>query len=51
MADYFDIDATLMRLLWVVAGLLGHVVVVIAYFVLWAVMPFQDDSRKEIING
>jgi len=50
MAEYFDIDPTLMRLLWVVAGLLGHVGVVIAYLVLWAIMPEQEKPRGEIIT-
>jgi len=50
MAEYFDIDATLMRLLWVLGAVLGHVGVVIAYLVLWAIMPQQEEPRGEIIT-
>jgi phage shock protein C len=37
MAVYFGLDATLMRVLWVVAGLMGWGV--LAYVILWIVLP------------
>ena len=37
MAVYFNMDATLVRVLWVVAALMGWGLV--AYLVLWIVLP------------
>jgi phage shock protein PspC (stress-responsive transcriptional regulator) len=37
MAAYFGMDATLIRLLWVVAGLMGWGI--LAYLILWIVLP------------
>jgi phage shock protein C len=38
-AEYFDIDITLMRLLWLLAGILTFPMGEIAYLVAWIVMP------------
>ncbi len=38
MADYFNMDATVMRLLWVFFTLLGGAGI-IAYFICWIVIP------------
>lgn len=38
VADYFDIDVTLVRILWVVVAFCGFLGV-IAYIVAWIVMP------------
>jgi len=37
MAAYFGIDPTLLRVLWVIAGMVGFGVV--AYLILWIVIP------------
>jgi phage shock protein C len=37
MAEYFGLDSTLLRVLWVVAGLM--VWGVLAYLILWIVLP------------
>jgi len=37
MAAYFGIDSTLLRVLWVIAGMVGFGVV--AYLILWIVIP------------
>ena len=41
MAEYFDVDATLVRLLWVVLSILTAAVIggVLAYLVAWVIMP------------
>jgi phage shock protein C len=36
-AAYFDVDVTLMRVLWVVAGLMGWGIIV--YLVVWVLAP------------
>jgi phage shock protein C len=41
LADYFGVDVTLVRLGVVVLGLAAHVFTLIAYLILWAVMPPQ----------
>jgi phage shock protein C len=38
-ADYFGIDATLVRVLTVIAAIFSLGTVVVAYVVAWAVMP------------
>ena len=39
IAEYFEIDSTLVRLLWVVVTLLSMGVGIIAYLIFWIVMP------------
>lgn len=47
MAVYFDMDVTLMRVLWVLAGILLFPAVPIAYLVMVFVIPEGDPvSRK-----
>jgi phage shock protein PspC (stress-responsive transcriptional regulator) len=36
-ADYFDVDVTLARVLWVVAGVMGWGILV--YLVMWILVP------------
>ena len=38
LADYFDIDPTLVRALWIIFTLLGGSGV-LAYIILWVIMP------------
>ena len=44
MAAYFDVDATLVRALWVVAALMGWGL--IAYVVLWIMLPQGPGSPR-----
>lgn len=52
MADYFGIDITLMRILWVVSFFAFiHVPIIILYIVMWAIMPTgvrQNDNTVEV---
>ena len=41
MAQYFNIDPTLMRILWLLVALPGGLSIVI-YFVLWLVIPEEN---------
>ena len=41
-ADYFDMDLTLMRLIWVGLLLIPPHIGLIAYVVSWAVLPKED---------
>ncbi|HEY6946787.1 MAG TPA: protein kinase [Candidatus Acidoferrum sp.] len=43
MADYFDMDATLVRVIWVVVAF-GLGVGLIAYLILWMVLPLAPSS-------
>ena len=40
-AEYFDVDVTLVRVIWLISAFLGAGLSVIAYFVAWIVMPEQ----------
>ncbi|MBU2601846.1 MAG: PspC domain-containing protein [Actinobacteria bacterium] len=43
LAEYFDIDATIMRLIWVVAVLMPgpNLIIIAAYLVLCLLMPLK----------
>jgi len=43
-AHYFDLDVTLMRILWVLLTLLSGGVVLLVYVVAWILMPESEDS-------
>ena len=43
LAEYFDLDVTLMRVLWVVVSLMGPPLF-LGYMILWIVMP-EEPSR------
>ncbi|MDO9535947.1 MAG: PspC domain-containing protein [Bacillota bacterium] len=49
LAEYFDVDVVLVRLLWVVAGFAGGGI--LAYIIAWIVIPERDSivNRKENI--
>jgi phage shock protein C len=42
MAEYFDLDPSLVRLLWVVAALVSHGLAVPVYILLWFLLPRDD---------
>jgi phage shock protein C len=44
IADYVDIDPTVMRVLFVVAFFLGFGTIIPVYIVLWLIMPESDEA-------
>ncbi|MFI5266012.1 MAG: PspC domain-containing protein [Chloroflexota bacterium] len=44
LAEYFDVDPTLMRLMWVVATVVTAGLFVAVYFVMWVIMPLDTDQ-------
>ncbi len=49
LAEYFDIDVTLLRVIFV-ALFFVPVPVVIAYLVLWVVMPLKNENSLTTLN-
>jgi len=47
LAEYFNVDVTVVRLLWVVITLFGGAGL-LAYLILWLVVPPEPDSRDAI---
>jgi len=47
LAEYFDVDPTLMRLMWVVATVITAGLFVAVYFVMWVIMPFDSDAPAD----
>ena len=39
IAEYFDIDSTVVRLIWILAALLSLGLGIIAYIIAWIVIP------------
>lgn len=52
LSEYFDIDSTIIRLLFVI-GFFSPVPTVLIYIVLWIIMPVQPKpvQEVEIITG
>jgi phage shock protein PspC (stress-responsive transcriptional regulator) len=46
LADYFDIDVTLVRVLFVVLALASGGVVAVAYVILWLVAPVTTHPTR-----
>ena len=44
LAEYFDVDPTLMRLMWVVGTVVTAGLFVAVYFVMWVIMPLDSDQ-------
>jgi phage shock protein C len=42
-AEYFDVDITLVRLLWLLAGILTFPLGEVAYLIAWIVMPEEPE--------
>ncbi len=38
-AEYFDVDVTLIRVIWVLVALLGFPLGIIGYIIAWIIMP------------
>jgi phage shock protein PspC (stress-responsive transcriptional regulator) len=53
LAEYFDIDPTLVRVLWVVALFVGPLGfgAVLAYLVLWVIMPAPQGDAPAVPSG
>ncbi len=48
LGKYFDVDPTIIRLLWVVIFLMGGSGILI-YIIFWIVLP-EEDTLKEVKN-
>ena len=52
LADYFGIDTTLMRILWIASFFFFiYVPIIVFYIILWAIMPKgvrQNDNAVEV---
>ena len=49
LGDYFDVDFTLVRLIFVALGLLTAIFpMVIFYIVAWIVIPLGDENKSKI---
>jgi phage shock protein PspC (stress-responsive transcriptional regulator) len=46
IAEYFNLDASLVRLLWVVATVVTHGLAVPVYIVAWIILPRDDQPRQ-----
>jgi phage shock protein C len=46
MAEYFDLDPSLVRLIWVAAAVVSHGLAVPLYFLAWIILPRDDRSPK-----
>ena len=44
LAEYFNIDSTFVRLLFILGGLLGGLTVIV-YLALWAIAPRSDKGK------
>src|SRR3954470_24204177 len=42
MAEYFDIDASLVRLIWVAAAVVSHGLAIPIYILAWIILPRDD---------
>jgi phage shock protein C len=45
LADYFDLDPTIVRIVWLLAVLLGGTGI-LAYLILWIVLPLAPSSMQ-----
>ena len=50
MADYFDVDPAIMRIIWVAAAVLTGGLAVPAYIVMWLVMPRDDLAGGAVVT-
>jgi len=48
LADYFNVDPAVVRLLWVAAAIISGGTLVLAYLALWAVVPQQPVPRLRL---
>ena len=50
LAEYFDLDVTLVRVLWVVLTLVPPAPMLIGYIILWIVMPEEPVRATEEVS-
>jgi phage shock protein C len=50
-AEYFDVDVTLVRLLWLVAAIVTCPLGLVAYIVAWIIMPEQPEAAAVVPVG
>ena len=50
MAEYFDVDPVIMRIIWVAAAILTHGLAIPAYIAMWLIMP-RDDQPAGVWPG
>lgn len=48
LGEYFDVDPTLIRLVWVIVFLMGGSGLLV-YIIFWIILP-EEDSIKEVKN-
>ena len=48
LADYFNMDPTLMRIIWIVAFLFLHIGLVLAYIICSIVMPREPEYYDQV---
>ena len=46
IAEYFEFDPTLVRVIWALLLLMGYGVPLVIYIICWAVMPMDDADRE-----
>jgi phage shock protein C len=51
VAEFFGIDSTTVRVLWVIAGIIPGGWGVLPYIVLWIVLPEEDEARASSAVG
>ncbi len=50
-AEYFDLDVTLVRLVWLIVAVLTIVPGILAYFVAWIIMPEEPECHAAPVVG
>ncbi len=50
MGEYFDIDPSLIRLIWLLIFLMGGSGLLI-YIIFWIIVPEEEENRKEVKDG
>jgi phage shock protein PspC (stress-responsive transcriptional regulator) len=51
LGEYFGIDPTLVRLIWVVAGLFGGPLALVAYFIFMIVVPDEPLASTSVVDA
>ena len=49
LAEYFDLDVTLIRLVWVLAAIFGGCGI-LAYFIGWLVIPSEPEHEPAVVS-
>jgi len=50
-AEYFDLDVTLIRIVWLLVAILGFPVGLIGYVIAWIVMPEEPETAAIVPAG